>query len=538
MTLSRGGSPGRVRPGWMAWCTAILLVVVAGLWLVYAAATRPSAQEGKRTVSLFSGGEGGAFLPLAKALAKRSREDPKSQIIVNAVPTSGSVANLDEMARCENAISFTFILMPDVAPGGISHEDVRAIALLNVNLIHIVAAADSGIRDIRDLVAIDKARNQPRHRMYIGSKASGTRAAAKNLLQALDGAERRDWIEEWAPASDTTNYQQAADKLEAGEFNVAIFVTSPDASALRQLFTSRRRTFRLIELTPRVAQALEHGYQRTSIVPLGGGAPVATVGAPALVATNKNTDRWILKQFSELIERNRRSLAADFGPYQSPFNDFPTLSTRAEDLNRWAPNVAPHPELHVSVWESLKTGGFVLAILLFSTQILLMFRLRPRPSRGETLRKSRAVFISHGGRSSAWKDLRTFLERSALEPTEFNDESCAGITTIDRLEKMVDSVGFAFIVMTAEDEHADGKRHARENVIHEAGLCYGRLGVRRTILLMEEGCEVFANVAGVGHIQFPSDNIAAAFDQIRGVLEREGMLAPTGMGREPAGRRP
>ena len=62
-------------------------------------------------------------------------------------------------------------------------------------------------------------------------------------------------------------------------------------------------------------------------------------------------------------------------------------------------------------------------------------------------------------------------------------EPAAGGTTVARLEKMLDAAAFAFIVMTAEDEKSDGKNHARENVVHEAGLFQGRLGFEKAIIL-------------------------------------------------------
>ena len=75
--------------------------------------------------------------------------------------------------------------------------------------------------------------------------------------------------------------------------------------------------------------------------------------------------------------------------------------------------------------------------------------------------------------------------------------------------------------MTAEDEHADQTRHARANVIHEVGLFQGRLGARRAIILLEEGCQQFSNVHGLSHISFPSGRVSAVFEDIRRVLERE-----------------
>ncbi len=78
--------------------------------------------------------------------------------------------------------------------------------------------------------------------------------------------------------------------------------------------------------------------------------------------------------------------------------------------------------------------------------------------------------------------------------------------------------------MTAEDETADGAVQARMTVIHEAGLFQGRLGFTKAVVLLEEGCEQFSNIEGLGQIRFPPGNIAAAFEEIRRVLEREGLL--------------
>jgi predicted nucleotide-binding protein len=78
--------------------------------------------------------------------------------------------------------------------------------------------------------------------------------------------------------------------------------------------------------------------------------------------------------------------------------------------------------------------------------------------------------------------------------------------------------------MTAEDEQPDGRMRARENVVHEIGLFQGRLGFKRAIVLLEEGCEEFSNIHGIGQIRFPKGNIGAKFEEIRQVLERESQL--------------
>jgi predicted nucleotide-binding protein len=134
------------------------------------------------------------------------------------------------------------------------------------------------------------------------------------------------------------------------------------------------------------------------------------------------------------------------------------------------------------------------------------------------------VFIGHG-RSSAWRDLKDFLkDRLGLPYDEFNRVPVAGITNIARLSEMLDAAAVAFVVLTAEDEQADGKLHARMNVIHEVGLFQGRLGFTKAIVLLEETCEEFSNIQGLGQIRFPKGNIAAKFEEIRRVLEREGLI--------------
>lgn len=134
------------------------------------------------------------------------------------------------------------------------------------------------------------------------------------------------------------------------------------------------------------------------------------------------------------------------------------------------------------------------------------------------------VFIGHG-RSNCWRNLKDFIqERVHLPWDEFNRVPVAGTTNIARLSEMLDAAAIAFIVMTAEDEQVDGKLRARMNVIHEAGLFQGRLGFSKAIVLLEEGCEEFSNISGLGQIRFPKGKISDAFEEIRRVLEREELI--------------
>jgi len=144
--------------------------------------------------------------------------------------------------------------------------------------------------------------------------------------------------------------------------------------------------------------------------------------------------------------------------------------------------------------------------------------LAAKPSAG-----SGRVFLGHG-RSSSWRELKDFLEdRLGIPTEEFNRVSPAGVATVSRLEDRLQASSMAFIVLTAEDERGN-QLVARQNVVHEAGLFQGHLGFRRAIIVREEGCEEFSNIHGLGQLQFPAGRISGAFEEVRAVLEREGLL--------------
>jgi hypothetical protein len=187
---------------------------------------------------------------------------------------------------------------------------------------------------------------------------------------------------------------------------------------------------------------------------------------------------------------------------------------------------APHQQVfaRINMWRSMFGACDELAQLAKAAAAHI--DRRDRMSQPKVTAKSGArIFIGHG-RSPAWRELQAFLEnRLALPTEEFNRVSPAGIATANRLEEMLDNSAMAFLVLTAEDEHGD-KLAARQNVIHEAGLFQGRLGFKRAIILREENCEEFSNIHGLGQLQFPAGRLPAVFEEVRQVLEREGVIAP------------
>ena len=185
--------------------------------------------------------------------------------------------------------------------------------------------------------------------------------------------------------------------------------------------------------------------------------------------------------------------------------------------------VPPHMAILAEVQSIRQSFGICTAAAEIATKAASHLERKSR-KRKVAERIGTNVFIGHG-RSPAWRDLKDFVQdRLKLPWDEFNRVPVAGITNIARLSEMLDAAAVAFLVMTAEDEQADGALQARMNVVHEAGLFQGRLGFTKAIVLLEEGCQEFSNIQGLGQIRFPRENISAVFEEIRRVLEREGLI--------------
>ena len=140
------------------------------------------------------------------------------------------------------------------------------------------------------------------------------------------------------------------------------------------------------------------------------------------------------------------------------------------------------------------------------------------------LELQKSVFIGHGA-SLQWTTLRDYLQNDlGVDCIEYNSRPVAGMSIKERLKEMLDQACFALLVMTGDDEHADGRPHARQNVVHEIGLFQGRLGFEKAIVLLEESCEEFSNIHGLNQIRFSKGRVEEAFDEIHDTLYREGVL--------------
>ena len=134
------------------------------------------------------------------------------------------------------------------------------------------------------------------------------------------------------------------------------------------------------------------------------------------------------------------------------------------------------------------------------------------------------IFIGHG-RSKLWARLQIFLKDDLnLKTLTFEDESRTSESIVNILGEFLDKSSLAILVMTAEDETAEGKSRARQNVIHEAGLFQGRLGFDKVVILKQDGLEEFSNIAGLQYIPFSGDNIEQCFYELQRKFKKLGII--------------
>jgi len=134
-------------------------------------------------------------------------------------------------------------------------------------------------------------------------------------------------------------------------------------------------------------------------------------------------------------------------------------------------------------------------------------------SRGSMPNWRNTVFISHG-RSTAWKELQTFLKKAQRPTIELAQQASRGHTVITKLAAAADNCSHAVIVMTGDDASASGAKRVRENVMHEIGYFQGRLGLNRVVLLREQGVSIPSNLGGIVYLSFSRGDIASTFKRL------------------------
>jgi Predicted nucleotide-binding protein containing TIR-like domain len=152
--------------------------------------------------------------------------------------------------------------------------------------------------------------------------------------------------------------------------------------------------------------------------------------------------------------------------------------------------------------------------------------------------KPRIFLGSSGKQEKLLRALTRGLEDIAhVEPwtTSFNP----GTTTLERLLELAHGVDFAAFVFarddwttnspSASDTTASGQASPRDNVVFEAGLFGGALGMRRTFILHASGSKLPSDLLGLTCVRYGEATTATEMrvinQKLRKAIENEGRVA-------------
>jgi hypothetical protein len=150
------------------------------------------------------------------------------------------------------------------------------------------------------------------------------------------------------------------------------------------------------------------------------------------------------------------------------------------------------------------------------------------------MNKPRIFLGSSGQQAKLVDEITRGLEDVAdVEPwtTTFNP----GRSTLDRLVELSQEVDFAAFVFAQDDwtstEAAQsGQASPRDNVVFEAGLFGGALGIRRTFILHADGSKLPSDLLGLTSVRYDPDGgdevIPAINEKLRKAIETEGRRGP------------
>src|SRR6188768_3113447 len=146
------------------------------------------------------------------------------------------------------------------------------------------------------------------------------------------------------------------------------------------------------------------------------------------------------------------------------------------------------------------------------------------------------IFLGSSGKQAK---LLQALTRGLSEVAEVEPWTAVfnpGVSTLDRLVELSQEVDFAAFVFAQDDwtssasnAGAPSQASPRDNVVFEAGLFGGALGMRRTFILHAKGAKLPTDLLGLTCVRYADaltpTELKAINQKIRKAIEAEGRLA-------------
>lgn len=120
------------------------------------------------------------------------------------------------------------------------------------------------------------------------------------------------------------------------------------------------------------------------------------------------------------------------------------------------------------------------------------------------------VFVVHGRQRDSADVVARFVAQLGLEPVILDEQANEGRTILEKLEANTEDVGFAVVLLQADDygrgpdeqDWPGDPNRARQNVILELGFFVGKIGRARVAALVEPSVEQPSDILGLAYIAF------------------------------------
>ena len=146
------------------------------------------------------------------------------------------------------------------------------------------------------------------------------------------------------------------------------------------------------------------------------------------------------------------------------------------------------------------------------------------------------IFLGSSGQQEKLLQALTRGLRDVCDVEPWTSVFDPGVSTLDRLVELTREVDFAAFVFAQDDwtargpspHAAAGQASPRDNVVFEAGLFGGALGIRRTFILHADGAKLPTDLLGLTAIRYDPTTTAAIVREInqklRKAIEAQGRI--------------
>ncbi|MDQ2051849.1 TAXI family TRAP transporter solute-binding subunit [Natronolimnohabitans sp. A-GB9] len=249
-------------------------------------------------LSWHAGGQGGTYYPLSSDF--KTIVDGETEYTLQVQSTGASLENVGNLFREEADFA---LIQNDVAHfaytgvgidelGDEEMTNLRGVASLYPETIHVITQAGSGIETVEDLEG---------QTVVTGAPGSGTQLNALQILETA-GIEEDDFDEQNA------DFDTAADQIQDGDADAAFVVAGWPAGSVENLATNT--DISLVEIAGDTREDVmdDAEWFAEDTVPAdtydGVESDVETVSVQAMIATHEGVDEAVVEAVTEAIFEN------------------------------------------------------------------------------------------------------------------------------------------------------------------------------------------------------------------------------------------